>query len=536
MAAPLLDPRTLQSLPPRKRLDALISHDKAALAVKAQAADALYRDIQEVGLADAGEIVQLASPRQFRTFVDLGAWRKDGLDHHALLSWLAAAQGEDDEAFLAKLDGMDLEALELLLRRTVEIHDLEETPDINPPGVTMESPEGKYLLEFKVDGQELATVRSLLSALITRDPFAAGRLFEALRWELDTELEETAFGMRRARLADLGFPPLEEALSLFAWVDPDASAPAWDARAPGLQRAGADEDYLRAALDGLAQDERDNAEQELRHVVNQALVAEGADPGDGEALRRVAEASAQCLSLGLEHLSGANPAATAAILREYPFKRIFHVGFSLTLKLKFRVDRMAKRPLSRKGEAWLLFEEEARVMRALHRKRPLKAVKVEGAEPVPFRARRELQEASLVLDTAERSLALLQELLGGTEEAAAARLAPFEAGWQQLGAERIFAAALALAVLDGAPALRPLSVERLPALVERLFSAGQLRPDAEVACLRGLAGLGDGETVRLLTRRTLGAFASEWGAVLAAGHALDPLLVQALPLQGIRPL
>jgi len=536
MPAPLLDLRTLQSLPPRKRLDALLSQDKAALAVRSQSADALYRDIQEVGLADAEEIIQLASPRQFRTFVDLGAWRKDGLDHHALLAWIAAAQGEDDEAFLAKLDGMDLESLELMLRRTVEIHDLEETPDINPAGVTMESPEGKYLLEFKVDGQELATLRALLSALITRDPFAAGRLFEALRWELETELEETAFGMRRARLADLGFPPLEEALSLFAWVDPDGSAPTWDARSPGLQRAGADVDYLRAALEGLADEERDSAEQELRHVVNQALVAEGADPGDGEALRRVAESTSQCLSLGLEHLSGGVPTAAVAVLREHPSKRIFQVGFSLTLKLKFRVDRMAKRPLSRKAEAWLLFEEEARVVRALHRKRPLKAVKVEGAEPVPFRARRELQEAARVLDTAERTLALLQGLLGGNDEAAAARLAPFETGWVELGAERLFASALAQAVLGGAPLSLPLEPGQLPELTGRLFFGGQLVQDAEARCVAALAALGDEDTVRLLTRRTLAAFETEWGGVLAAGHVLDPLLVQVLPLRGIRPL
>ncbi|MEN9799959.1 MAG: hypothetical protein RL653_3656, partial [Pseudomonadota bacterium] len=276
MAPDLIDPRRLASLPPRERLDALLSHEKASLAVRAQPPEVLYRDILEVGLADAEEIVQLASPRQFHTFVDLGAWRKDQLDHHALLAWIAAARGDDDEALLAKLDGLDLESLELMLRRTAVVHDLEETPDVNPDGVTMESPEGRYLLEFKVEGQEQATLRALLSALVARDPFAAGRLFEALRWELDSELEETAYGMRRARLADLGFPPLEEAMSLFAWTDPDAGAPAWDARGAGLQKAGADVDYLRAALEGLDAGERENAEQELRFVVNQALVAEGA--------------------------------------------------------------------------------------------------------------------------------------------------------------------------------------------------------------------------------------------------------------------
>jgi hypothetical protein len=536
MAPDLIDPRRLASLPPRERLDALLSQEKASLAVRAQPPEALYRDILEVGLADAEEIVQLASPRQFRTFVDLGAWRKDQLDHHALLAWIAAARGDDDEALLAKLDGLDLESLELMLRRTAVVHDLEETPDVNPDGVTMESPEGRYLLEFKVEGQEQATLRALLSALVARDPFAAGRLFEALRWELDSELEETAYGMRRARLADLGFPPLEEAMSLFAWTDPDAGAPAWDARGAGLQKAGADVDYLRAALEGLDAGERENAEQELRFVVNQALVAEGADPGDLEAMRRVAESTAQCLSLGIEHLSGGVPASAPDTLRVHPFKRLFQVGFSLTLKLKFRVDRMARRPLARKGEAWLLFEEEARVVRALHRRRPLKAVKVEGAEPVPFRARRELQEAALTLDAAEAQLALFSALLGGTEEAAAAVLAPFESTWHELGAERLFASVLAQAILTGTPRRAPLPPGQLSALTDALFTGGQLLPAAEARGLAAVATLGSEEALRPLVRRTLARFASEWGGVLAGGHGLDPLLVLALPLEGVKNL
>ncbi len=84
--------------------------------VRSLPAELLYTTIQEVGLADSTELVQLASPAQFRTFVDLGAWKRDRIEPHAVLTWLRAARGDESEEFLRKLHGMDLEMLEYMLR------------------------------------------------------------------------------------------------------------------------------------------------------------------------------------------------------------------------------------------------------------------------------------------------------------------------------------------------------------------------------------------------------------------------------------
>jgi ABC-type multidrug transport system fused ATPase/permease subunit len=55
------------------------------------------------------------------------------------------SRGDDDEAFIRRLQGLDLEVVELLYKRLTRVHDLEEDPDVNPAGVTMEMPEGRYL-------------------------------------------------------------------------------------------------------------------------------------------------------------------------------------------------------------------------------------------------------------------------------------------------------------------------------------------------------------------------------------------------------
>src|SRR5215213_7393609 len=85
-----------------------------------------------------------------------------------------APRGDEPEDFLEKLRGMDAELLEYLLREFTVVHDLEENPDVNPEGVTMETPEGRYLLEFKEgEGAELAGLRNLLNDLIAENPFEA---------------------------------------------------------------------------------------------------------------------------------------------------------------------------------------------------------------------------------------------------------------------------------------------------------------------------------------------------------------------------
>nr|WP_153864842.1 MULTISPECIES: DUF6178 family protein [Myxococcaceae] len=532
--------RQLAQLSPKARLDALISAPDARRLVRSMPAEDLYFAIADVGLADSPELVQLASPAQFRTFVDLGGWERDRIDPHALLTWLRAARGDEPEEFLRKVHGVDAELLEYLLREFTVVHDLEENPDVNPEGVTMETPEGRYLLEFKeVEGAELAGLRHLLNDLIAENPFEAVRLFEAARWEVPSELEEIAYRFRAGRLQDLGFPPLEEAVRLFSYVDPGARpAPA---ASPGqaLAAAGGHVDYLEAAFRELDAVERDNLEDELRGVANAALVAEAADPGDLDALRRVGEMVRDYLSLGLEHLTGAAPARAAELVREVPLPRLFQVGFSLTLALKYRADRLVKAPLARMDDTLLLMPEEAAGVEALRRKRPRRALRVQGAEAVPFRNLRELALSEALLGRAEAQGAIFRALLGGSEPSARERLARFGVDLKALEVERLFTAAVAMAVLEGRVDPRPLPEGRGSELGERLFEGEPAAPRLRAsAAERALAALepaveeGARPELRRLVNATLERLRTELGAPFLQERRIHPTLAVILPMEG----
>ncbi len=202
------------------RLDLILAAPAPAARVAALPADDLLFTIRAIGLGDAVALVQLATPGQFRSLIDLDAWRRDRFAPERALPWLRAARsGASRDDRLARhwrrqLGALDRELLLLLLRETTVVHDLREDPDVEPGSDrVLRTPGGELLVEFTVDGLEYAAVRGLIEDLIAEEPFQAARLLSALSWESPSELEEQALRWRAGRLADLGYPPLEEALS-----------------------------------------------------------------------------------------------------------------------------------------------------------------------------------------------------------------------------------------------------------------------------------------------------------------------------------
>ncbi len=476
--------QSLAQLPAKKRLDALLDFEDAQLAVQSSSAEDLYLAIMEVGLDDATDIVQLASPAQFRTFVDLAGWKKDRLVPQELLTWLRAARGEDPEDFLEKVNKLDLEVLELLLHEHMVVHDLESDPDVNPEGFTYEMPEGKYLLEFPhLEGVDLQTFRNLVHDIVGAEPFLASRLFEAVRWEVRTELEETAYQFRSARLQDLGFPELYDALSIFAFTDPDKLLPeqAPPSARTELATSPPPVAYLEATFRELTEDERPLYEEHLRYLINSALVSEGAEPGDPDAIRTVSEIARDNLALGLEHVTGGDPSRAAAAVRRLGFKRIFQAGFSLALRLKFRVDRLSKQPGYSAQEVPLILPDEARVVAALRKKRPLRALKVEGAEPVPFRSKKELADALAAVERAELQVQVFTSLLDEARETTLGRFGP---EFSQVGVERLWLATVVRAALGEAPFVAPVPREKLTDAGVALFEGEAAAPRIKAGVLQ----------------------------------------------------
>src|SRR5690606_24773744 len=173
-------------------------------------------------------------------------------------------------------------------------------------GPVERTPEGRFLIVFPPEGPDYAVAKRLIDELYADDPFMAGRFLYAIRWELESELTETALRWRNARLADLGFPSLEEALSLYARVDrkaplpPPAGAPA---TRPGFFLAALERGTLLDRALGLVPDAaRDTLQLQLVAILNAALVADRIDVADVDAVRDHAGAVRDTIALGLADL------------------------------------------------------------------------------------------------------------------------------------------------------------------------------------------------------------------------------------------
>jgi hypothetical protein len=504
----------------RRRLDLILDARNPQALIRALPPDELYFTIRDIGLADAVELVQLASASQFKTFLDLDAWRGYHFDPSRAMPWIRAARSgaamepRDAARWAAKLGALDPELLLLLLRTSLRVHDLEqdEDPEFETDRI-MRMPEGKYIVEFLVEGTEYLAIRGILDDLVAQNAFLATRLLSAMRSEFESELEETALRWRTARLADLGYPSLEEALSWFARTPATgaASAPGAPARPPGFYLAqfqrGA---LLDRAVARLADEDREAVDLQIVAAANAVLVADAVDPGDLDAVRAAIEAARAMLDLGLEKLAGADEEAAADALVERSVKRVFQEGFGRLLELKWRAERLFRAGGAGRREAPLLDAPLGEALAELVTRRPryfpgLELDRAEWATPaaIAFTARHFLSSAEVTrtaaaLDLAEGLAALAREL-GMHEVRAEGPLAP------RLTA--LYLTALANERLGRPFAPAPIAAAELERAVvalgdvddPRLARAGEvgalLRALAR-ACLEELAPLRDGGAVR----------------------------------------
>ena len=429
--------------------------------VRALPPEELYLAILDIGAEDAADIVAMATPEQFRHFIDMAAWRRsdEGPSPPEIARWLRLAQeGEEGrKAFRHKLAALDVELLTLLLRRELQVHELseEDRPVPRNPGMAFYTPDRRFLLEF-TGSAEMPTMRQLIEELYAADAFAAGRMIEGTRWEVPTELEETARRWRDGRLRDAGVPAFEEAISFYARPARRESIPPATAAVQALSAPG--RPLLDDALALLSGEELERAEEAVVYAANAALVANRVALTDPAEVRTQLADARATLSLGLELLSSGDPRRAARLLVERPVREIFQAALGEAYALQARARRIAASArLPQAQSATLLDEPLESVVQALLQQRPQLHEPGQRSRR-SFASRADLLRASALLDEAETVAAFMAQVglspaeLGPLAEKAG--LGPAALKWS--GALR----ALAEARLSGTPlALEILSRE-----------------------------------------------------------------------------
>jgi hypothetical protein len=314
--------------------------------------------IKKIGEDDALPILKLASPEQWQYLLDMELWRGDRIDPDQISLWLERFHRSDPKGLVAWLvnHGEALAYLYFYKNIQVEFKKWDEDDEIPEDFFTLD---GSYFIRI-LDKEHEELIGNILREMARNNYEQYQALLLGLEGLLPAEAEEGMFRMRNVRLSEEGFLPLDEALSVYAYLKADALsvAPTLSERfLLGMQETDSlvpvtplihtqDNKLLTGAFNRLRDPHLlDRIRLEFAGLCNQIQSADGLVVSDYEDLIKICRKAAGYLSLGLERLTAGNLPLSEKLLKQHPLLSIFRVGFGLALELKWEAERWMK-------EAW----------------------------------------------------------------------------------------------------------------------------------------------------------------------------------------
>ena len=477
----------------------LLSHDAQAIVQALSPADLLVtiKDIDD----DAPGLVRFASTDQVKLFIDLDAWKGDLLDLDGFEEWLGLLHESGNKLNESILE-LDREILILWLGARVRVIMAEPDGEL-PPGTpaAVMTLDGVYYLEPLRPQDDLALVRAALLSARTQDERLYRSLLEGVLRELPAELESWGFRWRESRLNDEGFPALDDAVAVYARLDPGKFDPARHLKGAGVTTLQTDDHpagigktlvrpqahegslLLRAWEEGVRQGDWERVEEEAAGLLNRVLVADRADWNSPARTRELFERAGATLNLGVEAAledepEGSRLEAAVRLLRETQLIAIFRLGFSRTLQVR----DVAMQAAPEDDEEWIAILDPPLpdAITGARGIRPLFWTGLLGESEPTYRAFRTLEEVqiarrAMILAAALRSL--WKELV---KRAVAGSLGEGSVRSSGLRLSALVNTAFACQALEGEAVLRPLPVARLGDLQGCIFNQSGPGCDAPI--------------------------------------------------------
>lgn len=501
-ARPLSERFGSSVLPPgnaAEQVNAILARDDYQEYIQALSAQTLFQLIKEAGWNEGHDLVAYASSEQIQTFVDLDCWQRDTFSIEKITPWLAALVANSDNAHFKKvMRDLDAEVIALFFKANLYAEPAVEgeSPDHLQGNVAL-SPDNAYWIVYPEDEDAAALMRALVNRLYEVDYPLAWTLFEATRWELTSEMEESAFRWRTSRMEELGYVSFEEALEVYHTLNPVQFREQVEKRSvapkikvprpdnvefPTVLHSHLNDDfYFFSILKEIGDDQIiESLVFELGTLTNRTMIADGIEPGELESGHEVARRTLGYLSLGLEFLSRGDDERAVDLVQNVALRQIFQTGYSLTRKLQANVIELTKRPTLSliEGDRFsLLNPVEEALCDALTCPHPSYAesdVKFDI-----FRKQAQVDAAAVRISR----IAFKQLWLFGVLQQSLDKLAGLVYGGALLNdpsdvtLDSLFATAIATFLTDGTPRLRGLTTDelkKLPALLNARPWAGDL--------------------------------------------------------------
>lgn len=418
-------------LPPQERLEVVLHAPEPMKLVRALPDSEAYLTIREVGPNDALPMIALTSASQLQHLLDLESWRGEDYDPLRAGAWIALLLEAGEPTLRRLLRSISDEELTLLFQSWIRVSPIlpeDEVEGQHGHGMTesgdelgIMSPDGYYRFRPSLD-QHAAAIHRMTAMLYVEQRERYTRIVWDALYQLPAEVEEQARQWRQSRLEEHGYPPLDEARSVYrppqgtrsaaGTIEPEAPIPPRTPLALPMVQVG-----IGPAIERLPRLDQERAMRELVALGNRILIADAGDTGDPAARIAALEKSAATIHVALEARNAAEPSRAAETIARVPLIELFREGHEQAAVLQRRAHGMRR-------DGWAAAHPQALSLLDTPIRERIEALLFpcpayfdvgEGATEAgvrPFQSMSEIRETAVALQIAEMLGRLFVERLG----------------------------------------------------------------------------------------------------------------------------
>jgi hypothetical protein len=320
--------------------------------------------VKKIGSDESHPLLELATPDQWQYLLDLEIWDRDEINVGETLAWLQRLFETDSRRTVLWLLGGGSHLTYFVFQKSIEVIPREEDD------MEIEIPEGFFthdgvLYLHAHDPEFEPFLRELTGAMAAVNLPAYRTLMSGLASVIQSEMEEGMYRMRNLRLAESGFLPFEEAISIYSPLSPEqmnlAEKPAAivDIAADEEDRAlvpflplheGPQGSFLQEALSAVKDPFLlDRMRLEFAGLANRIASVEGLARVELDGLVGTTRKAAGYLNIALEELTGRDPGRARDLLEKNTLTSLFRTGFGFVLRVKRVAETWLKMAWFRKN-------------------------------------------------------------------------------------------------------------------------------------------------------------------------------------------
>jgi hypothetical protein len=342
------------SLSGSEALNKILDQANAGRIVQDMSRVDLFWLIKKIGADDSFPLLRLASNDQWQYIMDMETWHRDRIAVQATFQWLDRFHRSDPERLAQWLYSEEGNLLAHYFFNTILDVKVKEEQDYDPPDGFF-TYDNLYYISI-IDKENEESIDHILRQLASTDYNRFHALLLGLAGVIPDEVEEEMYRLKSVRMAEDGYLPFEEAISIYAYQNPDLlkqGGGSYKIFFPDeetgalvpltpLSYAAGDNVFsksLARITDNLS---FERLRLEFAGLCNQIFSADAIIPDEIEDLVKVTKKASGYLNIGLESLSDSNLQISEEYIRNNPLVSIFRVGFGMTLKLKWETEKKIK--------------------------------------------------------------------------------------------------------------------------------------------------------------------------------------------------